>query len=336
MKQALVSIIIPVYNVEQYLRECLDSVVNQTLSEIEIICINDGSTDASPEILNEYASKDSRIKIISQQNSGLSKARNAALEIASGEYVTFLDSDDYFSLDALEKLYEKASSEQLDLLLFCAQAFCDNNISTSQGYEYTLCPDTLTRTVPGIEFFVKSIDSNNHIGTATQKLYKTDFLKKNNFKFIDGIFHEDEPFYYETILEAHRVCKIPNHFYFRRYRSDSIMTTRKNSKHILGRLIGITRILEISKAKAITGKALSATMSHISVIATNLSREYYTLEDTEKEKLASLPYEQYHFLQLLVHLSKGERLSIIESSFSFRLGLFLTAPFRWIAGKFCK
>lgn len=103
-----VSVIVPVYNVEKYLRECLNSLVNQTLKEIEIICINDGSEDSSLEILNEYASKDSRFVIINQENSGQSVARNKGLDVAKGEYIGFVDSDDWVDLNFFENLYSEA------------------------------------------------------------------------------------------------------------------------------------------------------------------------------------------------------------------------------------
>ena len=109
-----VSVIIPVYNTEKYLRECLDSVINQTLKEIEIICVDDGSTDSSLEILKEYANKDNRFTIITQQNLHAGVARNAGLAVAKGEYVSFLDSDDWFELKILEettKILKETDSE---------------------------------------------------------------------------------------------------------------------------------------------------------------------------------------------------------------------------------
>jgi glycosyltransferase involved in cell wall biosynthesis len=105
-----VSIVIPVYNVEKYLRQCLDSVVNQTLKDIEIICVNDGSTDNSLQILEEYANKDDRIKIINKDNGGLSSARNAGLEIATGVYIGFVDSDDYIEIETYNEAYKLTSN----------------------------------------------------------------------------------------------------------------------------------------------------------------------------------------------------------------------------------
>ena len=112
---AKISVVVPVYNVEAYLERCLDSLINQTLSDIEIICVNDGSTDSSPEKLEEFAKKDSRIKIINQENGGLSAARNTGIEAATGEYIGFVDSDDYVDLDFYEKLYNAATSHNADI-----------------------------------------------------------------------------------------------------------------------------------------------------------------------------------------------------------------------------
>ena len=119
MNNPKISVIIPVYNVEKYLSECLDSVVNQTLRDIEIICINDGSTDNSLSILKEYASKDSRIKIIDKENQGQGYARKVGLDKASGEYILFCDSDDYYSeLIAFEELYNYIEKVKVDVVIF--------------------------------------------------------------------------------------------------------------------------------------------------------------------------------------------------------------------------
>ena len=119
----VVSIIIPVYNVESYLAECLDSACNQTLKNIEIICINDGSTDNSLNILQEYEKRDNRISIISQDNRGASRARNIGIQHAKGKYIYFLDSDDYLAHDALEMLVNTMETGNLELLLFNANVF---------------------------------------------------------------------------------------------------------------------------------------------------------------------------------------------------------------------
>lgn len=110
-----ISVIIPVYNVEMYLEQCVNSVMNQTLDDIEIICVNDGSTDNSLHILKELATKDKRLKIINQENLGLSEARNRGIKEAIGKYISFIDSDDWIDVDFLEKLYSAAEENQADI-----------------------------------------------------------------------------------------------------------------------------------------------------------------------------------------------------------------------------
>ena len=121
--QKMVSVIIPVYNVEKYLEEALESVINQTLKDIEIIIINDGSTDRSLEIAKGYALKDKRIKIIDQKNQGLSVARNRGIENAKGKYIYFMDSDDYIALETLEVCYKKCEEYELEMIYFVAFHF---------------------------------------------------------------------------------------------------------------------------------------------------------------------------------------------------------------------
>ncbi|MBR0519138.1 glycosyltransferase family 2 protein, partial [bacterium] len=119
MANPKISVIVPVYNVEKYLPECLDSIVNQTLKEIEIICVNDGSTDNSLSILREYSSKDNRIKIIDKENEGLEYTRKVGLDNATGKYILFCDSDDkYFSNDVFEKLYNEIQKNNSELMFF--------------------------------------------------------------------------------------------------------------------------------------------------------------------------------------------------------------------------
>ena len=125
MNQPLVSVIIPVYNVEKYLRQCLDSVINQTLKDIEIICVDDGSTDNSLKILQEYKEKDNRITILTQQNQYAGVARNNGLKIATGKYLSFLDSDDFFELNMLEEMYNRAENDQSDVVV-CEYTVYDN------------------------------------------------------------------------------------------------------------------------------------------------------------------------------------------------------------------
>ena len=175
-----VSVIIPVYNVEQYLRECLDSVVNQTLKEIEIICVDDGSTDKSLDILLEYAKKDNRITVLKQENLHAGVARNAGLAVARGEYLSFLDSDDFFELNMHNEVYKKAVNTNAEIVMFNAYLYDDTKKQDNE-VDWTL----KVQDVPEI-FSYKDIP--NTIFKLSNcwvwnRLYKSAFIKENNLRF---------------------------------------------------------------------------------------------------------------------------------------------------------
>ncbi len=215
-----ISVIVPCYNVEKYLKECLDSIVNQTLEDIEIICINDGSTDNTLNIINSYAEKDNRIKIINQTNQGLSKARNVGLENVTGEYTTFIDSDDYFDLTAFEEIYNLAHEKSLDLLVFKLINFDDDSCETySEPYydmeflKENMGPNVFSHEDIGEDIYKMSV-------TAPSKLFKTDLIK--DMKFPEGLIFEDNPFFTEVMFKSQRVYFYDKYLYYRRVRSDSI------------------------------------------------------------------------------------------------------------------
>lgn len=183
-----VSVIIPVYNVEKYLRQCLDSVVNQTLKEIEIICVDDGSTDTSPEILEEYANNDSRIKILHQRNRFAGVARNTGFGHAKGEYVIFWDSDDYFVLDALEKMYIYAKEHDAEICICDAQDF-DDETGKKLSHPY------LKKPFPEEEVFnIETYKERIFTFTAPvpwNKLILRELLVREQIKFPDLKYVED-------------------------------------------------------------------------------------------------------------------------------------------------
>ena len=123
MNKPKISVIVPVYNVEKYIKKCLDTIISQTFSDIEIICVNDGSTDSSRKILEEYKNKDSRIIIIDKKNGGLSSARNAGMKVAMGEYISFIDSDDWIEETMLEKLYNNMTTLNTDITICAVHQF---------------------------------------------------------------------------------------------------------------------------------------------------------------------------------------------------------------------
>lgn len=232
-----VSIIIPVYNVELYLPACLESICCQKLQNIEIICVNDGSTDRSLDILHTYAERDRRIQVYSQENHGLSEARNAGICHAGGEYIQFVDSDDMLEPDSLLYAYEKAKAEKLDVFAFDARAIFENAVVEAEKgcyRNYYPRPDRYTDIVPGEVFFTRQIQDGKFIMQPCCQLIKRDFLLDSGVRFIPGILHEDNAFTVELLLHAQRVSHENRAFYIRRVRPGSIMTKKPGFANAYG------------------------------------------------------------------------------------------------------
>ncbi len=221
-----ISVIVPVYNVEEYIQQCLDSIVNQTLKEIEIICVNDGSTDNSPQILEEYAKKDKRIKIINKKNAGLGAARNTGMEHATGEYIGFIDSDDWVDLGMFKKLYSNAKSQNSDMVMCPIYIVDDSNQKLDYDFPYF-----------NLDYFNEDFYNNVFTHKKTEdfffricvtsynKIYRTKFLKKINANFPEGLIFEDNPFFYKTFLSAKSVSLVKDFlYYYRVNRANSIIS----------------------------------------------------------------------------------------------------------------
>ena len=227
-----VSIIIPVYNVEDYLEECLDSVLDQSLKDIEIICVDDCSTDNSLNILNNYAKKDSRIKIIkNSENKGQGFSRNVGIKHAIGEYVGFVDSDDWIDTKLFELTYNEAKKLDLDLLLFKSFAF-DNKTGEltdfNKDYLSFKCLDGLDKLI-FTHKDTKQVTCNISV-SPWEKIYKREFLVNNNFLFPEDIIFEDEVFFYKVYLNAKRVSLFDDYLYYYRVNRENSTMLRKDNK----------------------------------------------------------------------------------------------------------
>lgn len=227
MKQPKVSVVVPVYNVEQYLSECLDSALAQTLEDIEIICVDDGSTDSCPQILDEYAAKDSRVKVIHKPNSGYGHSMNVGLDHATGEYYAILESDDIIKPNMYEVLYDAAKKNDLDIVksdfeIFVGDVdhreFTYNQICNRDSYYYRVLNPIQRKDI----FNVKM-----HTWTG---LYKISFLKKYNIRYNEtpGASYQDNGFWFLTFAYATRVYFIDRAFYMlRRDNPNSSVHNRK-------------------------------------------------------------------------------------------------------------
>lgn len=229
MHQPKVSVIIPVYNVEKYLHQCLDSVIGQTLQDIEIICVNDSSTDSSLSILEDYQKKDNRIQIITQENSGAGAARNRGLSIAKGEYLSFLDSDDFFETDMLEKAYDMAEKVQADFVVYKSDQYHtdeDKFVSTTWVVRETELP-------PYYPFNYRQMTSNVFkvfVGWAWDKLYRKEFIQKHALKFQEQRTSNDMLFVFSALVLAKKIAVVPEILaHQRRDAKDSLSKTRECS-----------------------------------------------------------------------------------------------------------
>jgi len=203
-----VSIIVPVYNVEQYLEKCLDSLVNQTLKDIEIIVVNDGSPDNSQEIIDKYAKKYSIIKAYKKINGGLSDARNYGIEKASGEYLAFIDSDDYIKDDMIEKMWKKANKEKLDIVV------C-NSIEVYSNTKFIEKKANLNYSDDSVKNYLISPPM------ACTRIYKKNIFDK--YKFKKGIYYEDLELIPKLIKYTKKVGYIDEGLYYYMQRENSIM-----------------------------------------------------------------------------------------------------------------
>lgn len=219
-----VSAIVPVYNTEKYLDDCLNSIENQTLKDIEIICINDGSTDTSLEILESHAAKDDRIKIINQENQGVSVARNTGIEAATGEYISFVDSDDLLVDFAYDKSYENVSRFGVDILEFGCMDFFDGEDFEIPSYEHDYSKVSVRKRQKNQDPF-ETLKLGR--GPTWDKLWKREFILNNNLKFCEGASRGEDTIFNDLSIPL--TCKTVSDgnplYCYRKEREGSLMST---------------------------------------------------------------------------------------------------------------
>lgn len=210
-----ISVIVPVYNVAPYLKKCVDSIINQTFTDIEIILVDDGSTDESGTICDQYAQKDSRVKVIHKPNGGLSDARNSGLEVCSGEYIGFVDSDDWISPDMYETLIHFAVKEDLDVAMCGVLDIWPDRIEGTPPFKSVILTD--------VNDIISEILVNEHGGTCIpvwNRIYRSRIFK--DLKFEKGRYYEDGYYLLRWIERTRRFGRISDRKYFYLHREGSL------------------------------------------------------------------------------------------------------------------
>ncbi|MBR2671471.1 MAG: glycosyltransferase family 2 protein [Oscillospiraceae bacterium] len=280
-----VSVVIPVYGVEKYLPACLDSVLSQTLSEIEIICIDDHSPDRCPEILDEYAETDKRITVIHEpENRQQGYCRNRGIDAAKGKYIYLLDSDDMITPSAMEELYRFAEEKELDGVFFDSQVIFDSPELAKKNASYPAkrkgnYPDN---PVTGLELFESFIEQGEWTCYIQRQFWNRDFLNREAVRFPEGVEHEDEVFSFEAILAAKKTMCISKEYFIRRYREDSVMTKPPAPRNFYGYFMDYFYMIETVRKRDIRSEAAE---SNIGRLYEKLVRLYALFRD--REDLAS-------------------------------------------------
>lgn len=280
-----VSVVIPVYNVEDYLNECVNSVVNQTYKNLEIILVDDGSTDKSGQICDEYLNQDSRIKVIHCENGGLSAARNTGMDLASGKYIYFLDSDDYITPQCIEHNVELMVSEAADMTFFDGFVFftdCeeyDINESYFRNERYS--------TDSGREVLLELLNNDEYRTPVQFCFFRRAWLSENSLRFYEGIIHEDELFTFQVFNANGTVAHCHEQLYARRIRPASIMTSSGIEKRYYSMLTIYYELANMYRKKEAKGEA--ATIYLIRAAKSVIAK--FKLLDTQQQNENGESYE---------------------------------------------
>ena len=246
-----VSVVVPVYNTEKYLDDCLKSILRQTFQNIEILCIDDGSTDGSAALLKKYASLDPRLQIITQKNAGLSCARNAGMAAARGKYIYFVDSDDFIAPETLEMLVKRMHETAADIVI-CNMLLYFDDTKTYAGFR----DEVLYYQLKNRTFTLEEVPQIINCVAAWDRLFDRKFLAENHFAFLPKTLYEDALFTVQTVLKAKRIAVIPDHLYFYR-KNTGISITDNEARSQLNR----QNFLTIQKAAYETLQAATVSAS---------------------------------------------------------------------------
>lgn len=278
MGKPKISIIVPVYNVEKYVKDCLDSVLRQSFDEYEVICVDDGSTDNSYAVVREYARENSRIKLFHQENQGQSVARNVAMQYAKGEYLCFLDSDDMLVEDALCKMWDAVKEDMPDILSYEVACLLYENSQLENKDEYYRIAKDYPNIRTGREFFVEMVENHDFIETVWLLLIRADWLKEKGYVFAPGMFYEDGVFVLQCYFACERMKHIKECLYIYRMRENSTMTQKFTPRHWRSGIWQLGECLNMIYTQAQARREMCALARYSEQILGNIRYMYACLE----------------------------------------------------------
>lgn len=287
----VISVIVPVYNVEKYLAECLDSLLNQSFKDIEIICVNDGSTDHSAEILEIYKMQNPDIiEVIEQKNMGLSVARNTGIAAARGDYICFVDSDDMMADGALEKLFDQVMLNRgIEIINYemAPLLFEDGKEDKAKQRYYTIS-NLYPESRPGADFLIDMIEKGDFIESANLLFINRKWLLQNNIAFEPFALYEDSIFSIECFLRCQHMIHLPIGAYIYRIRANSIMTSAYTHRQEKWRIWQFVEVVRLISQWTKNEKEANALTKYAKCVLSSIWSIYYALDDSEREKIYDL------------------------------------------------
>ncbi len=291
LTQIKVSVIVSVYNTAEFLTACMDSITGQTLKEIEIICVDDGSKDSSLDILKKYAKKDRRISVYTQKNGGPSLTRNRAMEKAAGEYLYFIDSDDVLEIRALEELYQKSKESDLDILCFDGETIFETQ-SAEENHpafrEYYRRREIYPEVCTGAQMLTQMRRAKEYRASVVMQFFRKSFLKSTGLSFCAGILHEDNDFSFKAMLTAERAGYIHRAYYKRRIHENSVMTGNNGIEHVCGYYCTLKNMVSFAENTDFDADTQEMICDILQGMLYNLRKEFEKLTWQERSVFRSL------------------------------------------------
>ena len=306
-KMVDVSVIVPAYNAENYIEECMDSILRQEGVRVEIIAVDDGSTDQSGAILDDYAERCDNVKVIHQPNGGISSARNSGLQSATGKYICYLDSDDYYITGALAQGFKMCEAKEADLLFMMYNNFYDNGLAEAnypvkdikQEIRQGVYPENPTNGLDLMTIFKQNKEYNVMV---CMQMVRRDLLERNGIHFEKGIIFEDAPYTLNVLLHAQRAIAWNQSLYNYRIRDNSLCHRPADGERCYGAFKGLLYMMEyVRSAKSISASNIEAVASEVKRRYRFTTRTFIAIDKNEREKLREMfSSEEYVFFEALI------------------------------------